>query len=203
MPNVIDIDRKYKYKNLDSNSVVIDIGGYKGEWAFHISDKYKCKVHVFEPFKINYYKIFIRRLFHNKIMLYNSAISDKSGKLDFFVTPNSDGHSIYDRSKSKMKKKVKKISVNSISLKEFVGNSNIDKIDLIKMNCEGAEIDILNSLDSDLASKIKQITFSGHAPKITRQEDQDAALAHIRNLGFFVEDYSNEQVSNRFYCYHK
>ena len=196
-----NVDKKYKFKDLNSDSVVIDIGGFKGDWAFYIADNYKCTVHVFEPFKINYYKIMLRRLFHNKIILHNLAISDRKGTLDFFITSNSDGHSIYDRSKSKLKKSVKKSSVKSTSLRDFFTENSIEKVDLIKMNCEGAEIEILNSLDQEQANKIKQISFSGHAPKITRQEDQDSSLNRLRSLGFKIEDYSNEFFSNRFYCY--
>lgn len=166
-----------------------------------MSKKYGCRVHVLEPFKNNYYTIMIKRLWNSKIFLHRLAISDKNGKLDFFLTPNSDGHSIYDRSKSSMRIKVKKTTVNSVTLEKFSEEQNISKIDLIKMNCEGAEIAILNSINHTLASKIRQITFSGHAPKITKLKDQEEAIAHIRKLGFTVEEYSNEQVSNRFYCY--
>ena len=71
------------------------------------------------------------------------------------------------------------------------------------MNCEGAEIPILNSIDKDLARRIRQITFSGHAPKITTLEAQEEALDYIKSVGYVVEPYSNHQVSGRFYCYHK
>ena len=201
MKSNIDIDRKYKYRDINKKSIVLDIGGFKGEWAFHISKKYGCQVHVFEPFRNHYYKIMIQRLWNSKISLYRLAVSSKGGPIDFFLTENADGHSIYDRSKSSMQKKVKKITVNSVTLKDFMESQKMDSVDLIKMNCEGAEIDILNSIDSSFSTKIKQITFSGHAPKITKTEDQEAAIDHIRKLGFTVEEYCNEQVSNRFYCY--
>src|SRR6185503_2423194 len=34
---------------LSLRSVVLDAGGYKGEWAAAIAAKYGCVVHVFEP----------------------------------------------------------------------------------------------------------------------------------------------------------
>jgi FkbM family methyltransferase len=200
MVSKIDIDKKYKYRNLTCDSVVIDIGGFKGEWAFHISKKYGCKVHIFEPVRSNYYAILKKSWWRRKISLYRLAISDKTGTINFFLTPNADGHSVIDRSKSSKKKKVKKIPVKSITLEKFFNDKDLSNVDLIKMNCEGAEIEILNSIDSILAKKIQQITFSGHAPKITNIEDHEAALKHIRNVGYSVEEYSNKQVSNRYYC---
>ena len=43
MKSNIDIDRKYKDRDINKESVVLDIGGFKGEWAFHISKKYGNK----------------------------------------------------------------------------------------------------------------------------------------------------------------
>ena len=200
MASKIDIDKKYKYHDLTRDSVVIDIGGFKGEWALHISKKYGCKVHIFEPVRSNYYAILKKSWWRRNISLHRLAISDKTGTIEFFLTPNADGHTTIDRSKTSKKKKVKKILTKSITLEKFLNDKNLSRVDLIKMNCEGAEIQILNSIDSQLAKKIKQITFSGHAPKITSIEDQEAALQHIRNVGYSVEEYSNKQVSNRYYC---
>jgi hypothetical protein len=36
---------------LDSNSVVVDAGGFEGEWAYSICEKYNSTVYVLEPIK--------------------------------------------------------------------------------------------------------------------------------------------------------
>ena len=36
---------------LDSNSLILDIGGYQGNWAEQIHNKYNATIHVFEPIK--------------------------------------------------------------------------------------------------------------------------------------------------------
>ena len=36
---------------LNEKSVVIDLGGYEGQWAADIFCKYVCSIHVFEPVK--------------------------------------------------------------------------------------------------------------------------------------------------------
>ena len=35
--------------DLKRDSVVLDLGGYRGEWADNIHARYGCKIHVFEP----------------------------------------------------------------------------------------------------------------------------------------------------------
>ena len=95
----IDIDSKYKYKNLNETSTVIDIGGFNGEWAFHIANKYNCTVHVFEP-SFNYFKILSKKPLNNAINLYKKAVSDIDGKIKLYLVKRSEGNSIYDRSLS-------------------------------------------------------------------------------------------------------
>ena len=34
---------------LTSDSIVFDLGGYKGDWASSIYEKYKCNIYIFEP----------------------------------------------------------------------------------------------------------------------------------------------------------
>lgn len=36
---------------LDSNSIVIDAGGFEGKWASSISEKYNPTIYVLEPIK--------------------------------------------------------------------------------------------------------------------------------------------------------
>ena len=35
--------------NLNEDSVVVDLGGFKGDWSALISEKYSCNIHIFEP----------------------------------------------------------------------------------------------------------------------------------------------------------
>ena len=45
-------DEKYRYEYpINSNSLVMDFGGYKGQWASDIYSRYNCRILVFEPIK--------------------------------------------------------------------------------------------------------------------------------------------------------
>ena len=198
----IDIPTKYLIKNLDNQSIVLDVGGFRGEWAFYITDTFGCTVHVFEPYRKSFRVIKRQAKKHNKIILHKKVLSDINGKIDFYITEGLDGCSIYDRSKLKMQKHIiKGIKVVSTTLSTFMNEQGIETVDLLKMNCEGAEISILKSINKNLATRIEQITFSGHAPKITSIEDEMSAIDHIKGLGYDVEPYENEQVSGRYYCF--
>ena len=35
--------------DLKPESLVFDVGGYRGEWAREIASRYNCHIHIFEP----------------------------------------------------------------------------------------------------------------------------------------------------------
>jgi len=48
----IDVDNTLLYNfELDDESIVFDVGGYKGEWSEKIFCKYNCRIYIFEPIK--------------------------------------------------------------------------------------------------------------------------------------------------------
>jgi hypothetical protein len=77
--------------------------------------------------------------------------------------------------------------VETISLPEFCQLYNIQKIDLLKLDIEGAELEVLNNLDEEfLVNNILQITVEFHefldptvVPKIK------SIIKKIRGLGFY------------------
>ena len=63
---------------LDKDAVVLDLGGYKGDWAYEISARYDCAIYIFEP--IPSFAISIRRRFR-AIKKYLSITTDLVGKM--------------------------------------------------------------------------------------------------------------------------
>jgi hypothetical protein len=63
--------------NLNQNSIVIDLGGYKGQFASDIHSKYLCKVLVFDPIK-SYFELIQGRFKKNSyIDAFNFALGKK------------------------------------------------------------------------------------------------------------------------------
>jgi FkbM family methyltransferase len=122
---------------LDENSVVFDVGGYLGDFADTIYNRYKCRVYVFEPV-VSFYDIICQRFKDNdKIFVYNFGLSDRDGVAEISLEDN--GSSVYRASGP-----TTSITLKSIS--QFLESSDINNIDLMKMNIEGGEFDILPDL---------------------------------------------------------
>lgn len=123
--------------NLNENSIVIDGGGYKGEWASDIFEKYKCTIHIFEPVK-KFYDIIKEKFNGNdKVYVHNYGLSNMDRSVDISI--ENDASSIYTNNGTK--ETIKLVDINQ-TLKKL----NLSKVDLMKLNVEGEEYNILEGL---------------------------------------------------------
>ena len=76
---------------LNKNSVVVDVGGFEGQWASDIFNKYCCTVHIFEP--VEEFALKIKERFSNnqKIFSYSVGLggSDRMKNISFFGDQSS------------------------------------------------------------------------------------------------------------------
>ena len=163
------------YDNLDENSIVIDLGGYKGEWASNIYSKYLCNVFVFEPASF-FYQQLKKRFERNpkiKICLFGLGSQDK----DEIIYLNAEATSIHQK-----KGNSENISIRNFAT--FLKQNDIKKIDLIKINIEGSEYDLLEFIiKNNLAGQIENIQVQFHnfvenAETRMKQIQNDLANTH-------------------------
>lgn len=163
--NTLRID----YDNLNENSIVIDLGGYKGEWASNIYSKYLCNVFVFEPASRFYQQIKKRFERNPKIKLYPFGLGSQDKEEKIYL--NAESTSIHK----------KKGTPENISIKNFatfLKQNDIKKIDLIKINIEGSEYDLLEFLiENNLIEQIENIQVQFH----NFVENAEARMKKIQN----------------------
>lgn len=135
---------------LGKDSVVWDVGGFRGSWTQSIVDKYDCYVHVFEPVN-EFYEACVYRFRNNpKVQVHNYGI----GATTELVTVQKQGQnsSTYRGADGQQPMPVDKvhgtpvaeqISLRNVSdvLMEFGGHA-----DLVSFNCEGGEYRVLEKL---------------------------------------------------------
>ena len=74
-------DDKFRYNyNLTEQSIVIDAGGYKGNFSKKIHDMYNCRVFVYEPYAPFFEHIKNEYGYIDSISVHQLAISDKTGE---------------------------------------------------------------------------------------------------------------------------
>lgn len=122
---------------LKENSIVFDLGGYKGQWTSDIFSKYCCNIYVFEPVTA-YYKAIKKRFQHNKkIRVFPFGLAEENKKVILGVDENSS---------SMFKGNCVREVATLHNFKDFLSAHQISNIDLIKINIEGAEYDLLDSI---------------------------------------------------------
>jgi len=123
--------------DLAPDSVVFDLGGYEGDFAQNIYDKYGCTIYIFEPVK-KFYENIIKRFDNNKkVQVFNFGLSDASGEVE--INMSADGTSVFVDSANK-----ETIILKDIVL--FLDKEKLQKIDLMKINIEGGEFQVVSAL---------------------------------------------------------
>ena len=118
---------------LNQDSIVIDIGAYRGDWAKKIYDRYKCVITAYEPVSENYKISYEAIKGLDKVCLKYYGVGKKRESIEISLL--ADGSSLFRE--GERKERIELYAVED----ELQG-----KIDLLKINVEGGEYDILDEL---------------------------------------------------------
>jgi FkbM family methyltransferase len=168
---------------IKGKDIVIDIGAHIGYFSIYSSQKAKNgKIFAFEPYNESYEMLIKNlRINHiNNVIVQNLGVTKKSGMDSLYLRKNyAIGNSMYKNTKSDSK-----IDIKTISLQDIIKNNNIQKIDFLKLDCEGTEYEILLNLDHLILQKIDKIVAEMH-PNIENFKIRDVKEFLISN-GFDV-----------------
>lgn len=144
---------RLNYDIVDSD-IVIDLGGYKGDWTKRIFEKYNCNVLVFEPVKDFYEEIKNKFSKEEKVKVFKFGLGSKNSSENIFLSGDSS---------SMISKTGAKTTVEIKSAKEFLEKEDIKKVKLVKINIEGAEYELLEHLiANDLCETFENIQVQFH-----------------------------------------
>jgi len=121
---------------VSSGDYVFDGGAFKGETAFWFLSKGAEKVYAFEPDSINFQilskNVALNRV-EGKIIPIKALLSDKDGMSRIKATGSGSSSSLGDGG----------IEVESVTLDSFVFKNRLENINFIKLDVEGAELEVL------------------------------------------------------------
>ena len=127
-------DEKLRYDYyLNSNSFVMDLGGYEGEWTENIHQKFGCQVAIFEPVRKFAEKI------KNKFS-QNEAI--KICQYGLGSSSRTDTIYLWGAGTSTFRKRAKAEEIRIVDIKKWFSDHNMQSVQLMKINIEGGEFDL-------------------------------------------------------------
>ena len=175
---------------------IIDIGahyGYFSIFAKNNTDKGSIIIAV-EPSKSNY-KHLKKNFEDNKISnitSFNYAIGGKSGLSRLYQGQSSNHSMVENYVLLEQNRDFEEIEVKT--LEEFIIENNLDKIDFLKMDCEGAEYSILENTSDYIYDKIITISMEFHDLKVNYHTGGSLCKTLVKN-GFEIVKYKYEKTS--------
>ena len=144
--------------SIKDNDTVIDIGGHIGLFSLLVSQKSRhTSIYSFEPIEDNFnlLKTNLELNSIENVHPFNLAVSNSLEEVNLFLSNDESAHSI-------ISKESKSIKVKSISLQKIFDENKIDECKLLKLDCEGAEYEIIKNLPSEYFRKIKKMVIEYH-----------------------------------------
>lgn len=146
------------------NNIIIDAGcGFDADFSTQMIKLYKVKAIGIDPTRRH--KESLEKISKETFENFKHepiAISVASGKITFNESQNNVSGSILTDHSNIKRDKVKLYDVQSISLKDLPSYLNLSVISYIKLDLEGAEYEIINSLKKDDVEKYNQIFIEFH-----------------------------------------
>ncbi|WP_281856096.1 FkbM family methyltransferase [Litoreibacter halocynthiae] len=129
--------KRYVFEGLNIDSVVFDVGGFEGNWAQDIYDRYGSTIHVFEPHPTFAAALEKRFAKNPKIVVHAFALGSEAGQLH--LSDDGDASSAVNDVAGSVSGEVRPVA-------EFMKEFEPPVIDMMKINIEGGEYDLLPAL---------------------------------------------------------
>jgi FkbM family methyltransferase len=177
--------------DLNENSIIFDVGGYQGEWAKDIYNIYKSNIHIFEPVKDFCNDIKKNFISIDKIKVHEFGLSNKTEKQTLYF--EKDASSVFNNTGNCF-------NIEMVNINEFIKENNVSNIDLLKLNIEGSEYDLLDSLiENNNLSNIKNLQIQFHRNVINCSQRRESIRKELTKSHKLTYDYSfiweNWQIS--------
>ncbi len=153
-----EIEQSYKLDDIPfhDGETVIDVGAHVGVVSIYLAKKYPgITVYAFEPVRANYERL-LRNIEANmvkNVIPHNIAVSGlgKTLELRGNADQNSGGFSAMIGDETKHLKDMR-VVIDSITLPKIFQQYKIDRVKLLKIDCEGMEYEILGCHEEMLDS---------------------------------------------------
>jgi len=176
--------------------VIFDIGGNIGITSIFLAHLFpNAKIYSFEPLPENFEILKKNIKKYNNIEAFNIGLGSKNGNFKVYYSNDSENFGGISFHPDPVGNNLDSFIVCEVqNINTVVEKLNLDYIDIIKIDTEGAEYDILTSLKEKIIKKAAWITGELHGNK------DFELLAYLNKLGFSLS--VRKQIDNRLFMFH-
>lgn len=158
--NEIFVERDYKLLEeiiKNANNPIIDVGAHIGLFSIYARTlNQSVMIFAYEPEEKNFKSLkenFGLNHIEKNVVVRNLAVSATEGMLTLYISQDSHNHSLVQSTENSKK-------VQATTLQKILQKAGT--CDLVKMDCEGAEFEIIKSMTKEDFGKIKNIYIEYH-----------------------------------------
>lgn len=186
-----DTERIYQ-SSIKAGSTVLDIGAWIGPTVLFSLACGADKIIALEPNPMSFLSlkqiIELNPQLNEKATLLNQAISDKSGSLKMGLAEGESDTSTFGIQGDQ-------IEIQSTTINTLIDQYDLEKIDLIKIDIEGAEVLLSDDLKRLSQKPGQKIHLSIHLPFFPKSADKRCFAQAFKNFTIF--DDRGEQLSHQ------
>lgn len=173
----IDFVEKHSFcaNALHPASQVVDLGANHGAFAHEIIARYGCRVLAVEPVP----SLVASMPQHPNLTLEPAAVSRDGSPVILHLNEQGCASEQFGETG------VHRLEVPGVRFPDLLARHNVDRVALLKVDIEGAEVGLFESLDDATLARLDQITIEFHdflMPEM--RADVDAIDARLAGLGF-------------------
>lgn len=174
--------KEYYFPEALRPKVIFDIGGNIGITSIYLATQFpEAEIYSFEPLKENFEILQKNTSQFNNIKAFNVGLGAQSGSFKVYLSDdieNYGGVSFYSEVEGNLSDPFSECEVKNVN--DVINELDINSLDLIKIDTEGAEYDILTSIEEDMLKKTSWITGELHGNR------DFELLNYLYELGFSI-----------------
>lgn len=159
---------------VSTGSLIIDAGGYKGEWTAEMIARYGCRSEIFEP--VPSYAEHCKRLFSRNALVHvhAAALGGASRKTKFSFAANGTSEFIATDSTDIVEAPV-------VDVSQFLDQLDNELVTCLKLNIEGGEYEVLERLiDTKQIIRCESLLIQFHPQPEGWERRSKEIVAHLR-----------------------
>ena len=163
----------WNYLKPKKGDVFVDVGAHIGKYTCLVA-KIASKVIALEPHPVNYHYLVknIRANHLDNVIALNVAAWKENSELKLYSGSTSGRHSV------KYARDGEHITVKARRIDDILEELNIDRVDWVKIDVEGAEYEVLQGMERTLRRCRCKLILE------CRRENLGKVISFLRNLGY-------------------
>ena len=183
------------FNKITEGMIVYDVGGSIGMYTIPFAKKVgkSGKVFVFEPTKKGFElskNVNLNEI--NNVVTYPYALSDRTSEINFYVRPDKETHSLFEKTIAPSKTGKQEITkVKAFTIDDLIKRNLAEKPNFIKIDTEGAEIKVLNGMN-EIYKNLNMILVEIHKPALKLENILNPEIIiekKLKKIGFTKFEY--------------